>query len=392
MSGADQAHLPLDTPPQEPPCPWDESACAAAAGDDELEALRWLRAQDPPHLARCRGALLGALFGDALGAGVEGWPPVVIAARFPEWLTVMPDGAEYTDDFQMTLALAQSLGRRGCADALDMAAAYASAFDERRGYAPAARAALRALRAGADPRATGRATYPEGSYGNGGAMHIAPLGLAYRRAPRAVLRRAAEAALLPTHVHPRGVDGAVMIAGAAAWLCRQPLGGGGGGGGGGGPAALVEHLSGLVATDAGRDVLARLGRELQRRPECVCQPPVASWAAHLRSPLWLGSELPAASRLAPGFQIEATAAAGAALWALCCHWASPADAVVAAIHAGGDTDTIACMAGALAGALHGDGGLPPQWLAAAECGAAAAAAAAAAALAALDCVDAPPPW
>ena len=33
---------------QDPPCPWDESTCEAAAGGGHLEMLQWLRAQDPP--------------------------------------------------------------------------------------------------------------------------------------------------------------------------------------------------------------------------------------------------------------------------------------------------------------------------------------------------------
>ena len=33
---------------QDPPCPWDENACEAAAQGGQLAALQWLRAQDPP--------------------------------------------------------------------------------------------------------------------------------------------------------------------------------------------------------------------------------------------------------------------------------------------------------------------------------------------------------
>jgi poly(ADP-ribose) glycohydrolase ARH3 len=101
------------------------------------------------------------------------------------------------------------------------------------------------------------------------------------------------------------------------------------------------------------------------------------------------------SEIAPGFQMEATGAAAAALWALVCHWGSPVDAVVAAAHAGGDTDTLASMAGALAGALHGDGWLPAEWLGALENGEGDgrdAALALAARLAELDCRDPPEPW
>jgi ADP-ribosylglycohydrolase len=66
--------------------------------------------------------------------------------------------------------------------------------------------------------------------------------------------------------------------------------------------------------------------------------------------------------LAPGFQIRATDAVAAALLALTCHWEHPEDALTAAVHYGGDTDTIAAMVGALAGALHGTAWLPQRWL------------------------------
>jgi hypothetical protein len=47
-----------------------------------------------------------------------------------------------------------------------------------------------------------------------------------------------------------------------------------------------------------------------------------------------------------GFQIKGTDAVAAAIWAVVAHWeGQPQDAIVAAVHYGGDTDTIACMAG-----------------------------------------------
>ena len=33
---------------QDPPCPWDEYVCQAAAGGGHLEVLKWLRSQAPP--------------------------------------------------------------------------------------------------------------------------------------------------------------------------------------------------------------------------------------------------------------------------------------------------------------------------------------------------------
>jgi poly(ADP-ribose) glycohydrolase ARH3 len=63
-------------------------------------------------------------------------------------------------------------------------------------------------------------------------------------------------------------------------------------------------------------------------------------------------ELATAAAVAPGeadregFQIKATDAVAAAIWAMVAHWEGrPEDAIIAAVHFGGDTDTIACMAG-----------------------------------------------
>lgn len=69
-----------------------------------------------------------------------------------------------------------------------------------------------------------------------------------------------------------------------------------------------------------------------------------SWQSYLRGPGW-SAELAVSGRVAPGFQIKATDAVAAALWAVVSHWDCPVDACVAAVHYGGDTDTIACLAG-----------------------------------------------
>lgn len=55
-----------------------------------------------------------------------------------------------------------------------------------------------------------------------------------------------------------------------------------------------------------------------------------------------------------GFQIASVHMAPCVLWAACRHFRLPARAVQAAIDLGGDTDTTACMVGAIVGALHGE--------------------------------------
>ena len=171
------------------------------------------------HEDRCVGSLLGTACGDILGAAVEGWSARSIRERFGQvrdFVDTVRGFGCYTDDTQMTLALATSLVERGRVDAEHVSAKYAEFYESARGYGGAAHRVMRALRNGADYRGTGVLEFPDGSFGNGGAMRIAPVGLAYRHAPDRVLHDAVESALLCTHVHPEAIDGAYLQAKAVA--------------------------------------------------------------------------------------------------------------------------------------------------------------------------------
>ena len=52
---------------------------------------------------------------------------------------------------------------------------------------------------------------------------------------------------------------------------------------------------------------------------------------------------------------------GAALWCFA-NTDNYADCVLAAVNLGGDTDTTACVAGALSGAAYGYGAIPAEWI------------------------------
>jgi ADP-ribosylglycohydrolase len=62
-----------------------------------------------------------------------------------------------------------------------------------------------------------------------------------------------------------------------------------------------------------------------------------------------------------GNGIRASEAVAAALWAFVRHGTMPEKCVILAVGLGGDTDTIAAMAGALVGALHGTAWIPSRW-------------------------------
>ncbi len=62
-----------------------------------------------------------------------------------------------------------------------------------------------------------------------------------------------------------------------------------------------------------------------------------------------------------GNRIRASEAVAAALWAFVRYGDQPEECVIRAVGFGGDTDTIAAMAGALVGALHGAAWIPARW-------------------------------
>jgi len=314
------------------------------------------------------GAILGCMSGDVLGACVEGWPAEKIHTVFPKGLQDFQDHARgfgrYTDDTQMTLALGQSIIDAGKVDPAQAALAYASSFDIARGYGGMTINVLSHLRQtrGSDWQTAASRYIPgEGSYGNGAAMRISPVGIAYRNAPPDVLHRAVRSSCVPTHTHPIAIDGAFVLAAAIGWLMHRQ------------PAvtyvekrtiqdSLLEYLMSIAQTVEMRSKLRLLAIGLIYLPE-----PVECWETHLTSLAWR-KECALQLELAEGnpFQIKADSAVAVALCAFLHHGTQSCpfshNTFVAACHYGGDTDTIAAMAGACWGALHGYDMLPKHWI------------------------------
>jgi poly(ADP-ribose) glycohydrolase ARH3 len=287
----------------------------------------------PSHLDRCVGAFLGTACGDILGAVVEGCSAreiVELYGQMRDFTDSIRGFGCYTDDTQMTLALAASLVECGRVDAAHVSSKYAEFFEPSRGYGGTAYRVLRLLCDGGDYRGTGRLQFPEGSFGNGGAMRIAPVGLAYRHAPDEILQEAVEDALLCTHVHPEAIDGAPVQAKAvaiAATTSPEAVD----------PAKLIPGLLPLCRTETMAAKLKTLAEGLQHKDEDVY----------------------VIGRVGNG--ILAVQAVAAALWALLRYWQTPEECVIRAVGFGGDTDTIGAMAGALVGALHGASWIPARW-------------------------------
>ncbi|GLV60511.1 hydrolase [Dictyobacter sp. S3.2.2.5] len=129
----------------------------------------------------------------------------------------------YTDDTQTALSIVSILLRYGSIRQDELAASFAEHYEGSRGYGPSMHYLLRAIRAGAPWREAAAQQFAgQGSFGNGGAMRIAPLG-AYFADDLPLVCEQAELATSVTHTHPEAIAGAiaVAVATACAWQLRQ---------------------------------------------------------------------------------------------------------------------------------------------------------------------------
>ena len=295
---------------------------------------------------RLSGALLGLALGDALGFVVEAAPPEQASSYVHDWLLAgrageraHPDFAfgQYSDDTQLARALLLGVRDAGGWDPAAFARRVAELFRDGRdvGAGPGTRAAAHRLMAGADWES---AATPRPYAGNGSAMRVAPVGVLFE-GDWEMLRSAAAAQSRVTHQDPRCAGASVAVAGAVA-LAMRP-------GAIHGPAFLAE-LAELVALESGEIAAAVRGLEAW-----VHLPPPAA-AGHVRA-VGLDPGHTDPWRGISSFVVPSLA------WSLYAFLRSPDDywtTICTAIAVGGDTDTMAAMAGGIAGARAGVHALP----------------------------------
>jgi poly(ADP-ribose) glycohydrolase ARH3 len=230
----------------------------------------------------------------------------------------------------MMIVLAEHLAQRDAIDADALAEAFLSRHDPQRGYGSGTLTVFSYWRQGIPVGiAATRLFGGNGSVGNGAAMRIAPVGVRFARYPER-LRGEAMCSAAVTHAHPLGIDAALAQAVAVAAAMRgEPI---------------VAAATAAVDTDEMRGQLATVDRLLPTR-----------------------SAEPADVAQMLGNTAEGPRSVPTAIYAAC-----QADdfrgAVTFAVRCGGDTDTIGAMAGAIAGARHGVGAIPSDWLDALEGG------------------------
>ncbi|WP_063773468.1 ADP-ribosylglycohydrolase family protein [Streptomyces rubellomurinus] len=287
------------------------------------------------HNGPALDALHGLSVGDALGAQM--FVPATARTHLAH-RTDPPGPWPWTDDTEMACSVYAAHTERGTIDTFDLTHAFACRHDFDRGYGPAANRLLRLVREGGDAKALAAELFDgQGSYGNGAAMRVAPLGAAYSADPTKVIRPAAESALI-THTHPQAVDGAIAVAVAAAFAVQV------GRGTRMTPTTFLERVRRFTPFGAVHDGLSEAIRLL-----------LAGSNAQV-----------AATVLGNGSRTSAADTVPYALWCAARHLTDYPAAIWEAIAAGGDMDTVAAITGGVVAACTGTRGIPAAWMAARE--------------------------
>ncbi|HKA01604.1 MAG TPA: ADP-ribosylglycohydrolase family protein [Candidatus Solibacter sp.] len=267
---------------------------------------------------RIAGCILGGALGDAWGCPWEGKPgPIQFA---------VPDRLVLSDDTQLTLATCESIIECGRVDPAHLASAFARWYQTRhiRGLGSSTFKAMRDLAAGVHWAVAG--ARGEFAAGNGAAMRIAPLAFLLDPADPGQRVVICDVCRI-THHNDEAYAGALAVMLAIRSALNDE------------PNLLIAVADGLPDSRV-RDRLVELSR-LKETPSDV--------AAKFGSSGYVVESVPLALYCAQAICVETLP-----------------NVLSAAIRAGGDTDTIASMAGQVAGTKVGRNAIPNELISAIE--------------------------
>jgi ADP-ribosylglycohydrolase len=278
-------------------------------------------------VATARDALNGLAVGDAFGAQffVPDNLPALREQRLPDapW--------PWTDDTEMACSVHQLVIHYGTVDQEELARSFAERHDFDRGYGPAMNRMLRLVRQGGDWRELSSGLFDgQGSWGNGAAMRVAPLGARYPDDPAQAAAQAALSAEV-THTHPEAIAGAVAVAVAASRAAHgrtEPVTG----------ANLIDTVLDLTPPSRVRDGIVEARGLLDQ--------PYVEFAAH---------------RLGNGRQVSAVDTVPITLWSAARNLTDYATALWTTASAGGDVDTTCAIVGGIVASRVGTEGIPAAW-------------------------------
>jgi ADP-ribosylglycohydrolase len=291
------------------------------------------------RIGRAALALDGLSIGDALGQ-----------TCFDErnWKAIQADREAtprmpwpWTDDTAMAIGIFQVLDGFGRIDQDALARQFADHYRAQpfRGYGPGAHQLLTQVACGSDWREAATSVFPDGSFGNGSAMRIAPLAGYFAEDDYAVVAEQARLSAAITHAHPEGLAGAVAaaVAGAYAWKHRGDRA----------DESMRRRLFEVV---------------LAHTPAGEVRTGIAHAAA---LPFRLSVEA-VVKRVGNGSRISCQDTVPFCLWAAAASLDDYPKAIVRTIRAGGDIDTTCAIVGGIVALAVGEAGIPADWRAGRE--------------------------
>lgn len=291
-----------------------------------------------------RGVVLWGAVGCALGRPLVGLEPATIRRRYgPQGVLGYEGGGTWSGDVQVFREVALSV-LEGF-DPENFAVRLLALLRDNRGLGSACESAGEALGKGHPWWKAGAAAH---SAGNGAALRVAPLAVAGALGPMHALYRELVVSAVVTHTHPVGVAGAVVMGLAVAWCLRERLAGRG-------LEGLVDFVTGAIE-----------GLEVEPTPERRVGGKKVTLCERLR-------EIPALLRRPPEEALQITwngafalESVPAAFYCFLKFRDDPRKALLAAVNAGSDADSVGAMTGQLVGAWHGAARLPREWAAGLE--------------------------
>jgi ADP-ribosylglycohydrolase len=277
-------------------------------------------------------SLRGLSIGDAFGECFFTHPDVV--ERLIAQRAVRPGPWRYTDDTMMALSVFETLRRCGTIDQNALARSFSRHYDNSRGYGPAMHGLLARIDAGEPWRVVAGGLFGgTGSYGNGSAMRVAPLG-AFFADDLARIPLEAEYSAVVTHAHAEAVAGAIAVAVAAAIATCDP------------ELSRREFLDAVMSQVPESEVRTGIYNACQLREDIAPQ--------H------------AAAMLGNGSQVSCQDTVPFSLWCAAGHLRHFAEALWCTVSGLGDRDTTCAIVGGIVACSAPAETIPDEWIAATE--------------------------
>lgn len=276
------------------------------------------------------GAILGLAVGDALGMPFEGWSSRDIRKKWDRKSFLSRAGlkpGQFTDDTMLAMVQAESLVDKGDVDPEDIARKLVDWYKkgDTRGIGKITKDAIEKLLKGISWKESGIGGNLAAS--NGGAVRAIPIGLFFYK-DLEELKEKVRVAVEITHKNPEAIKGAQAVAYVIARACRGDLN----------PETILIDAAKYVGN-------SEIAKRLEK-------------AQH-----YLEEDFPPMDALPLlGTGVYVVESVPSALYCFAFSPDSFLGSVVNAIISGGDTDTIASIAGAISGAFNGVSVIPGNWL------------------------------